>query len=102
MDELFPPTPSGDSVDARESPVMLRRARAQDKGALVTSITSDLTASIGSAVSNTTLVGDSDNIMDISGYHSGDAEDNVDKIVIDKRNIMNLTHIEDEIQFVDD
>ena len=100
MDELFPPTPTGDSVDARESPVMMRRARAQDKGALVTSITSDLTASIGSAVSNTTLVGD--NGMDISGYHSGEAEDIGDKIGIEKRNIMNLTHIEDEIQFVDD
>ena len=95
MAELFSPAPTSHSVDARASPVLRR---------LVTSITSDLTASITSAASNTTLVGegDSDNVMDISGYHSGDQDDAVDKVVVGKANIMNLTHIEDEIQFADD
>ena len=49
------------SLDPREtscSPVILRNTR-QDQS-LVTSITSDLTASISSAISNTTLVGEKD------------------------------------------
>ena len=67
-------------------------------------MTSDLTASISSAVSNTTLVGDTrDNVMDISCYHSNSDEEEVVELVVDKKkNIMNLTHIEDDIQFVDD
>ena len=97
MGDLFP----ADHVDS-PSPVTLRHGR-QDT-CLVSSITSDLTASISSAVSNTTLVGDRDNTvmdnMDISCYHSAGEEDF--SVKMDKQKIMNLTHIEDEIQYVDD
>ena len=40
--------------------------------------------------------------MDISCYHSGNEEDFCVKLDKNKQNIMNLTHIEDEIQFVDE
>ena len=105
MGDLFPSencdTPG--SLDTCESstcsPVTLRHTR-QDT-CLISSMTSDLTASISSAVSNTTLVGETrDNVMDISCYHSNSDEEEVE--MVDKRNIMNLTHIEDDIQFVDD
>ena len=84
-------------------------------------MTSDLTASISSAVSNSTLVGESleeaastrekgGDIMDISGYHSEDQEEEGEGEVglghgvrVAKQEIMNLTHItEDDIQFADD
>ena len=83
-------------------------------------MTSDLTASISSAVSNSTLVGESleeastrekgGGVMDISGYHSEDQdqEDQEEEEVgvgvrAAKQEIMNLTHItEDDIQFADD
>ena len=83
-------------------------------------MTSDLTASISSAVSNSTLVGESleeaastrekgGDIMDISGYHSEDQEDQEGEgevglgVRVAKQEIMNLTHItEDDIQFADD
>ena len=75
-------------------------------------MTSDLTASISSAVSNSTLVGESleeastrekgGGVMDISGYHSEDQEEEVG-VRAAKQEIMNLTHItEDDIQFADD
>ena len=80
-------------------------------------MTSDLTASISSAVSNSTLVGESleeastrekgGGVMDISGYHSEDQdqEGEVEGLGVRaaKQEIMNLTHItEDDIQFADD
>ena len=81
-------------------------------------MTSDLTASISSAVSNSTLVGESleeastrekgGGVMDISGYHSEDQQDQEGEEVgvgvrAAKQEIMNLTHItEDDIQFADD
>ena len=81
-------------------------------------MTSDLTASISSAVSNSTLVGESleeastrekgGGVMDISGYHSEDQDHEVEEEVglgvrAAKQEIMNLTHItEDDIQFADD
>ena len=82
-------------------------------------MTSDLTASISSAVSNSTLVGESleeastrekgGGVMDISGYHSEDQDQDQDQEVevlgvrAAKQEIMNLTHItEDDIQFADD
>ena len=80
-------------------------------------MTSDLTASISSAVSNSTLVGESleeaastrekgGDIMDISGYHSEDQEGEGEVglgVRVAKQEIMNLTHItEDDIQFADD
>ena len=82
-------------------------------------MTSDLTASISSAVSNSTLVGESleeaastrekgGDIMDISGYHSEDQEEEGEVglghgVRVAKQEIMNLTHItEDDIQFADD
>ena len=85
-------------------------------------MTSDLTASISSAVSNSTLVGESleeaastrekgGDIMDISGYHSEDQQDQEEEgevglghgVRVAKQEIMNLTHItEDDIQFADD
>ena len=93
MGQLFPDT------DSPASPVIMRHGR--DKSSLVTSVTSDLTASITSAVSDTTLVGlERDQAMDISCYHSGDETNS--PVTLDKKNIMNLTHIEDDIQFVDD
>ena len=77
----------------------------------MTSVTSDLTASISSAVSNSTLVGEEgeqtdkrvSGVMDTSCYHSDYAEDDSHSPVsLDKPNIMNITHIEEDIQFVDD
>ena len=79
-------------------------------------MTSDLTASISSAVSNSTLVGESleeastrekgGGVMDISGYHSEDQEEEEEVglgVRAAKQEIMNLTHItEDDIQFADD
>ena len=80
-------------------------------------MTSDLTASISSAVSISTLVGESleeaastrekgGDIMDISGYHSEDQEEEGEVglgVRVAKQEIMNLTHItEDDIQFADD
>ena len=81
-------------------------------------MTSDLTASISSAVSNSTLVGESleeaastrekgGGVMDISGYHSEDQEEEEEEVGVGvraaKQEIMNLTHItEDDIQFADD
>ena len=81
-------------------------------------MTSDLTASISSAVSNSTLVGESleeastrekgGGVMDISGYHSEDQDQDQEGEVgvgvrAAKQEIMNLTHItEDDIQFADD
>ena len=82
-------------------------------------MTSDLTASISSAVSNSTLVGESleeastrekgGGVMDISGYHSEDQDqEEVEEelrlgVRAAKQEIMNLTHItEDDIQFADD
>ena len=79
-------------------------------------MTSDLTASISSAVSNSTLVGESleeaastrekgGGVMDISGYHSEDQEEEEVGVGVRaaKQEIMNLTHItEDDIQFADD
>ena len=81
-------------------------------------MTSDLTASISSAVSNSTLVGESleeastrekgGGVMDISGYHSEDQQDQEGEEVgvgvrAAKQEIMNLTHItEADIQFADD
>ena len=81
-------------------------------------MTSDLTASISSAVSNSTLVGESleeastrekgGGVMDISGYHSEDQDqEELDEVGLGgreaKQEIMNLTHItEDDIQFADD
>ena len=81
-------------------------------------MTSDLTASISSAVSNSTLVGESleeastrekgGGVMDISGYHSEDQDQEEEEEVglgvrAAKQEIMNLTHItEDDIQFADD
>ena len=38
--------------------------------------------------------------MEISGYHS--QEEDTSLVKLEKKNIMNLTHIEDDIQFVDD
>ena len=94
MDQLFPES------DTATSPVMMRHTR--DKTSLVTSVTSDLTASISSAISDTTLVGleREDGAMEISGYHS--QEEDTSLVKLEKKNIMNLTHIEDDIQFVDD
>ena len=96
MDQLFPES------DTAASPVMLRQSSTRDKSSLVTSITSDLTASISSAISDTTLVGleREDGAMEISGYHS--QEEDTSLLNLEKKNIMNLTHIEDDIQFVDD
>ena len=71
------------------SPVQSRLGRRDT--ALITSITSDLTASITSAMSDTTLVGER---QDGSCYHSSEEEPL-------KQNILNLTHIE-EIQFADE
>ena len=81
-------------------------------------MTSDLTASISSAVSNSTLVGESleeastrekgGGVMDISGYHSEDEDQEEEEelevgVRAAKQEIMNLTHItEDDIQFADD
>ena len=78
-------------------------------------MTSDLTASISSAVSNSTLVGESleeastrekgGGVMDISGYHSEDQDQEEVGLGVRaaKQEIMNLTHItEDDIQFADD
>ena len=78
-------------------------------------MTSDLTASISSAVSNSTLVGESleeastrekgGGVMDISGYHSEDQDQDQEEVGVRaaKQEIMNLTHItEDDIQFADD
>ena len=78
-------------------------------------MTSDLTASISSAVSNSTLVGESleeastrekgGGVMDISGYHSEDQQEEEVGVGVRaaKQEIMNLTHItEDDIQFADD
>ena len=79
-------------------------------------MTSDLTASISSAVSNSTLVGESleeaastrekgGGVMDISGYHSEDQQEEEVGLGVRaaKQEIMNLTHIsEDDIQFADD
>ena len=79
-------------------------------------MTSDLTASISSAVSNSTLVGESleeaastrekgGGVMDISGYHSEDQDQEEAGLGVRaaKQEIMNLTHItEDDIQFADD
>ena len=86
-------------------------------------MTSDLTASISSAVSNSTLVGESleeastrekgGGVMDISGYHSEDQDQEEEEGEVEeelglgvraaKQEIMNLTHItEDDIQFADD
>ena len=78
-------------------------------------MTSDLTASISSAVSNSTLVGESleeastrekgGGVMDISGYHSEDQDQDQVGVGVRaaKQEIMNLTHIsEDDIQFADD
>ena len=81
-------------------------------------MTSDLTASISSAVSNSTLVGESleeastrekgGGVMDISGYHSEDQDQEEEEelevgVRAAKQEIMNLTHItEDDIQFADD
>ena len=78
-------------------------------------MTSDLTASISSAVSNSTLVGESleeastrekgGGVMDISGYHSEDQDQEEVGVGVRaaKQEIMNLTHItEDDIQFADD
>ena len=96
MDQLFPES------DTAASPVMLRQSSTRDKSSLVTSVTSDLTASISSAISDTTLVGleREDGAMEISGYHS--QEEDTSLVKLEKKNIMNLTHIEDDIQFVDD
>ena len=105
MGDLFPsdhcdtPGPQDTRGSDTCSPVTLRHTR-QDT-CLISSMTSDLTASISSAVSNTTLVGETkESVMDISCYHSNSDEEEVE--MVDKRNIMNLTHIEDDIQFVDD
>ena len=82
------------------SPVMLRSGKSGRKP-LISSITSDLTASISSAISDSTLVGDH---MDTSCYYSGEEESMMTTSFLmknEKRDIMNLTHIE-EIQFVDE
>ena len=92
MDQLFPES------DPATSPVIMRQSGARDKTSLVSSLTSDLTASISSAVSDCTLV---DGAMEVSGYHSEEEED-TRLVKLEKKNIMNLTHIEDDIQFVDD
>ena len=96
MDQLFPES------DTATSPVMMRQSSTRDKTSLVTSVTSDLTASISSAISDTTLVGleREEGAMEISGYHS--QEEDTSLVKLEKKNIMNLTHIEDDIQFVDD
>ena len=82
------------------SPVLLRSGQTVRKP-LITSITSDLTASITSAVSDCTLVGD---MMDTSCYYSGEEETTLTTsfmIKKEKMDIMSLTHIE-EFQFVDE
>ena len=93
MDQLFPES------DPATSPVMMRQPSARDKTSLISSQTSDLTASISSAVSDCTLV---DGAMEVSGYHSQEEEEDTRLGKLEKKNIMNLTHIEDDIQFVDD
>ena len=75
---------------------MLRSGQTARKP-LITSITSDLTTSISSAISDTTLVGD---MMDTSCYYSGEEETSL-MLNKERREIMNLTHIE-EIQFADE
>ena len=79
------------------SPVTMRTGHSARKP-LITSITSDLTASISSAISESTLVGD---MMDTSCYYSGEEEPKSLMLSKERKNLMNLTHIE-EIQFVDD
>ena len=79
------------------SPVMPRPGQTEQKP-LITSITSDLTTSISSAVSANTLVGD---IMDTSCYYSADEDTSATLLKKERLNIMNLTHIE-EIQFADE
>ena len=79
------------------SPVTLRSGHSARKP-LITSITSDLTASISSAISESTLVGD---MMDTSCYYSGEEETKSLMLNKERKNMMNLTHIE-EIQFVDE
>ena len=81
----------------RTSPVMLRSGQTARKP-LITSVTSDLTTSISSAISDITLVGD---MMDTSCYYSGEEETNSLMFEKERSEIMNLTHIE-EIQFVDE
>eukprot|EP00090_Calanus_glacialis_P002715 TRINITY_DN12024_c0_g1_i5.p1 TRINITY_DN12024_c0_g1~~TRINITY_DN12024_c0_g1_i5.p1 ORF type:complete len:320 (-),score=117.41 TRINITY_DN12024_c0_g1_i5:16-906(-) len=82
---------------SRNSPVMLRSGQTARKP-LITSITSDLTASISSAISGTTLVRD---MMDTSCYYSGEEETSSLIFNKERSEIMNLTHIE-EIQFADE
>ena len=103
MGDIF--SPVEDTSRQSCSPVTMRHTRATT--CLVTSVTSDLTASISSAVSNTTLVGDNniDTNMDTSCYHSDDDDDtgnSPESFQKEKNNIMNITHIEDDIQFVDE
>jgi hypothetical protein len=86
-----------DRPSSRTSPVVLRFGKTARKP-LITSITSDLTTSISSAISNTTLVGD---MMDTSCYYSGEEETSSLIFKKERSEIMNLTHIE-EIQFVDE
>ena len=83
--------------DRSDSPVMLRSGQKGRKPQVV-SMTSDMTASISSAMSDTTLVGDT---MDTSCYYSGEEETMSIGINKDVREIMNLTHIA-ETQFIDD
>ena len=82
---------------SRTSPVVLRFGKTARKP-LITSITSDLTTSISSAISDTTLVGD---MMDTSCYYSGEEETSSIMSKKERSEIMNLTHIE-EIQFADE
>ena len=108
--------------DCGSSPVKLRERNGREgREAAVLSLTSDLTSSITSAASASTLVGDA---MDSSAYYSGEDEIGETTAFLEKppgravvRNTgsqkrllnlnlahshgLNLTHIESEIQFAD-
>ena len=99
-DEVIDSEDKCDRNTSSASPVILRSGQ-NARNPLLTSITSDLTASISSAISDTTLVGDQ---MDTSCYYSGEEEPTLTSSFMIKRekmDMMNLTHIE-EIQFVED
>ena len=83
-------------ISSCDSPVLLRSGQTARKP-LITSMTSDLTTSISSAISDSTLVGD---MMDTSCYYSGEEETSSLTLKKEKMDIMNLTLIE-EIQYVD-
>ena len=109
LTQLFPK--DEDEVELRE---------VGGRGHLATSITSDLTSSISSAVSRSTLVGEDDKLdleeinetstllrgnkeLDTSCYYSGDEYEPCLRTPTKKRNenLLNIQHV-DEISFVDD